>query len=139
MTGGPMRYLVNDVTISSNNNLFPMGYEMKNNADMFDERGDPWSGDLQSPIHKPHGVPLKLSRAGHIWNILHKAHTLTQDEEETHSTRHALPIKVRLAKEQNTRIDSMALGSKPVSPRSALLNARAKANARRASHLIKVK
>ncbi len=113
---------------------------MKNNADMFDERGDPWEGDIPTRSHKPHDVALRLSRAGHIYNILKSSHTpRTLAEEETHSNQYCLPIHIRLAKERNTRIDSMALGSKPVSPRSALLNARAKANARRASHLIKVK
>jgi len=128
-----------------------MGIKVKNNADMFAERGDPWNGDKKAWKNtrlSPDGS-LTLSHAGHVYALTHRG-TGDSNDLDTRSldgdpdfdrflAGHCIPIGRRLSKERNTVLKSMNEGSKPVSPRSALISARAKLNARQASRLIKVK
>lgn len=113
--------------------------KIKNNHDMFADKGNPWNGDIKSPTRRPDGVPLKLSRLAHIHLLKYGAKPSHITEEVSYSNEHCRPISLRLAKENNRLIPSMTTSSKPASTRSSLLNTRARINAKRAAHLIKVK
>ena len=137
-----------------------------NNADMFAERGDPWSGDIRRPLSRLEGVPSRLSGKAWKWMILrdHQPKTLAKvkaqplddyslkgpDFDQIFAPK-ALPISLRLAKERNKIVphgeqistkdtdSGSPLSSSRLALAKALANARTRINARRASHLVKVK
>lgn len=143
------------------------GFRMKrplNNADMFAERGDPWSGDLPRPLSRPEGVPSRLTGKAWKWMILkdHRPETLAKADTKAIDdpvlkgndgdrlfAPHCLPISLRLAKERNKVLPSMSgLPEFSEFPESrgmsssaerALINRRAKINSKGTQRLVKVK
>lgn len=117
--------------------------KVKSNADIFEEHGNPWYGeDAPSRPQSPNGK-LRMSRRAHLFTLMNKEVVPHGDHTQdiSFSTEHSRPLALRIAKERNTLLKPMSVEGQSASltPRSALLNARARINAKRASHLIKVK
>jgi hypothetical protein len=120
---------------------------MKNNRDLFYERGDPWEGDLPSRLVNP-SPNLRVSRSARIWRLLHSnkdtSNVTTDTRDNPDIDRYfcdrAVPIQIRLARERNKLLPSITtLEAKPSSPRSPLIAASARRRNKKASNLVKVK
>ncbi len=128
--------------------------KQKNNADIFEERGMSWTGEL--PEKTPHLSPngqLRMSRRAHLYCLLADARKQVNNilnppqqspdshrEDLSFSTEHCRPIDVRLGKEQNTIHPSVKTASKPSSRRQDLLvQASANLRTKRAQRMVKVK
>lgn len=121
----------------------PSFSKVKSNADIFEERGTPWYGDVpvRTPPKSPVTGELRMSRRAHLYNLLHpEVERQAPREDLSFSTEHCRPIDIRLAKEHNTLIPPLNAASKPSSRRRDLLvDVASKLRAKRAQHLVKVK